>query len=80
MVDCIRDAGFGIFATYVGKDGRKQKWNPYIEPEILESYIAMVAPRCTGFLLNWRGTSSHTRLLPNEFFNYMCTTLRKHNS
>lgn len=80
MIDDIKAAGFNIFSTYVGKDGRNPSWNPYIDPVTLESYIVDIAPKCIGFMLNWRGTSSHVKILPNEFFNYMCNTVRKHNS
>lgn len=80
MIDDIKTAGFNVFATYVGKDGRNPVWNPYIDPNALESYIAEIAPRCIGFMLNWRGTSNHVRILPNEFFNYICSTVRKYNS
>ena len=80
MVDDIKEAGFEVFGTYTGRDGQKPAWNPYIDPAVLEEYFALLAPKFTGFLLNWRVTSNHVKILPIEFFNYMCSTLRKSNS
>ena len=80
MVDDIIDAGFEVFGTYVGQDNLQPTWNPYIDPETIEEYFALLAPKFTGFLLNWRSTSSHVKILPIEFFNYICNTVRKHNS
>ena len=79
MVDDIREAGFEVFGTYVGQDNLKPAWNPYIEPETIEEYISLLAPKFTGFLLNWRSTSNHVKILPIEYFNYICNTLRKVN-
>ena len=79
MVDDIREAGFEVFGTYVGQDNLKPAWNPYIEPETIEEYISLLAPKFTGFLLNWRSTSNHVKILPIEYFNYICNTLRKAN-
>ena len=80
MVDDIKEAGFEVFGTYTGRDGQKPAWNPYIDPAVLEEYFALLAPKFTGFLLNWRVTSNHVKILPIEFFNYMCSILRKSNS
>ena len=79
MIDDIKSAGFEVFATYVGQDNLRPRWNPYIDPEVIESYISKIVPKCTGFLLNWRTTSNHVRILPIEFFNYICNTLRVYN-
>lgn len=79
MVDDIRAAGFEVFGAYVGQDNLKPAWNPYIEPETIEEYISLLAPKFTGFLLNWRSTSNHVKILPIEYFNYICNTLRKAN-
>lgn len=79
MIDDICQAGFTVFATYVGQDNLCPCWNPYIDPEVLEDYISLIAPKCEGFFLNWRTMSNHAKVLPIEFFNYMCTTLRKYN-
>lgn len=80
MVEDITSAGFGVFGTYVGQDNLCPRWNPYIEPETIEEYFQALAPKMQGFLLNWRSTSNHVKILPVEFFNYLCTTLRKSNS
>ena len=79
MIDDIKAAGFEVFGTYVGQDNLKPAWNPYIEPETIEEYISLLAPKFTGFLLNWRSTSNHVKILPIEYFNYICNTLRKVN-
>lgn len=79
MVDDVKAAGFGVFMAYVGQDNLEPRWNPYIDPETLEKYFAEVAPKCDGMLLNWRSTSNHVKVLPIEFFNYLCNTVRKHN-
>ena len=80
MIDDIKAAGFEVFGTYVGQDNLKPEWNPYIEPETIEEYISLLAPKFTGFLLNWRATSNHVKILPIEYFNYICSVLRKANS
>ena len=80
MVDDISSAGFGVFGTYVGQDNLCPRWNPYIEPETIEEYFQALVPKMQGFLLNWRSTSNHVKILPVEFFNYLCATLRKFNS
>lgn len=79
MIDDIKNTGFEVFATYVGRDYSCPRWNPFIDPDTIERYIQLVAPKCKGFLLNWRGTSNHAKILPIEFFNYMCNILRKYN-
>ena len=79
LVDDIKAAGFEVFGAYVGQDNLTPAWNPYIEPETIEEYISLLAPKFTGFLLNWRTTSNHVKILPIEYFNYICNTLRKAN-
>lgn len=79
MIDDIKDAGFGIFMAYVGQDNLEPRWNPYIDPGTLDRYFAETAPKCDGMLLNWRSMSSHVKVLPIEFFNYLCNTVRKYN-
>ena len=80
MIDDIKASSFEVFGTYTGLDGKRPVWNPFIQPEVLEEYVAAIAPKLTGFFLNWRTTSNHVRILPIEFFNYMCNTLRSCNS
>lgn len=79
MVDDVKAAGLSVFMAYVGQDNLEPRWNPYIDPDVLEKYFAEVAPKCDGMLLNWRSTSNHVKVLPIEFFNYLCNTVRKHN-
>lgn len=79
MVDDIKNAGFGVFMAYVGQDNLEPRWNPYIDPGTLDRYFAEIAPKCDGMLLNWRSMSNHVKVLPIEFFNYLCNTVRKHN-
>ena len=79
LLDDIAGAGFKVFAVYVGQDNLCPRWNPYIEPEVIDEYFQLVAPKCTAFLLNWRSTSNHVKILPIEFFNFICCTARKHN-
>lgn len=79
MINDIKDDGFEIFATYVGVDYEDPSWNPFIEPETIEKYFAEIAPLCTGYLLNWRSTSNHVKILPIEYFNYLCNVVRKYN-
>jgi len=79
MINDIKDDGFEVFCTYVGLDNQTPRWNPYIEPETIEKYFEEIAPLCVGYLLNWRSTSNHVKILPIEYFNYLCNTLRKFN-
>lgn len=79
MISDIKSEGFEIFSTFVGLDGETPCWNPFIEPEMIEKYIAEIAPLCSGYLLNWRSTSNHVKILPAEYFNYICKILRKAN-
>jgi hypothetical protein len=79
MMKDIKSTGMKIFSVYVGLDNRKPCWNPYVEPEKIEDYISKVAPLSEGWLLNWRSTSQHVKLLPKEFYNYICKTVRKYN-
>lgn len=79
MVDDIKEAGFGVFMCYVGQDNLQPRWNPFIDPETIEAYFKEIAPKCAGMLLNWRSTSNHVKILPIEFFNYVCNTVRKYN-
>lgn len=79
MMSDIKSRGFDLFATYVGQDNLNPAWNPFIDPDTIERFLSKTAPMCSGFLLNWRSTSNHIKLLPIEFFNYMCNTLRKSN-
>lgn len=80
MVNDIKSSGFEVFAVYVGKDNMRPRWNPFIEPNAIESYMQVIAPKCTGLFLNWRSTSSHAKILPAEFFNYICSIARMYNS
>lgn len=79
MITDIKDDGFEIFSTFVGLDYEDPRWNPFIEPETIEKYINEIAPMCTGYLLNWRSTSNHVKIIPIEYFNYLCNILRKAN-
>lgn len=79
MITDIKDDGFEIFSTFVGLDYEDPLWNPFIEPETIEKYINEIAPMCTGYLLNWRSTSNHVKIIPIEYFNYLCNILRKAN-
>ena len=79
MIDDIKEAGFGVFMCYVGQDNLQPRWNPFIDPETIKTYFKEIAPKCSGMLLNWRSTSNHVKILPIEFFNYLCNTVRKYN-
>ena len=79
MITDIKDDGFEVFSTFVGLDYENPSWNPFIEPETIEKYINEIAPMCTGYLLNWRSTSNHVKIIPIEYFNYLCNILRKAN-
>ena len=39
LIDDIKSEGFNVYATYTGKDGMKPCWSPFIDPDILETYI-----------------------------------------
>ena len=79
MITDIKDDGFEIFSTFTGLDYEHPAWNPFIDPETLEKYVSEIAPMCTGYLLNWRTTSNHVKIIPIEYFNYLCKLLRKAN-
>lgn len=80
MITDIKDDGFEIFSTFTGLDYETPAWNPFIEPETLQKYISEIAPLCIGYLLNWRSTSNHVKIIPIEYFNYICKLLRMANS
>ena len=80
MINDIRSIGLRVYTVYVGLDNRKPiQWNPFVDPKTIENYISKIAPLSDGWLLNWRSTSAHVKLLPKEFFNYICATVRKYN-
>ena len=80
MINDIRSTGLRVYTVYVGLDNRKPiQWNPFVDPKTIENYISKIAPLSDGWLLNWRSTSAHVKLLPKEFFNYICATVRKYN-
>lgn len=81
LINDIKSTGMRVYSVYVGLDNQKPTaWNPFVKPEILENYISQIAPISDGWLLNWRCTSQHVKLLPKKFWNYMCATIRKYNS
>ena len=57
----------------------KPSWNPFCNRYKLEFFLEEFCPRAKGLFLNWRSTSSHVKLLPIEFFNYLCNTSRQYN-
>ena len=79
MMADIKESGFDLFAVYVGLDNQQPAWNPFIDPDRITEYVRLVAPLCNGFFLNWRSTSNHVRLLPVEYFNWLCMRLREAN-
>lgn len=80
LLEHIKTFDLDIYVVYVGLDNRKpEPWNPFVDNEELERYISAIAPYATGWLLNWRSTSQHVKLLPKEFFNYLCNTVRTYN-
>ena len=79
MVQIAKDNGMKIFSCYVGQDNTCPRWNPYIDPDILEPFFKAVIAESDGYILGWRETSTHVRLLPNEFFNYLCKLAREAN-
>ena len=79
LVQTIKDNNMKVFSTYVGEDNTRPRWNPYIDPDILEPFFKSVAAKSDGYILGWRETSTHVRLLPNEFFNYLCSLAREAN-
>jgi hypothetical protein len=79
MINDIKALGFKVYSTYVGLDSRPL-WNPFIlSPEKIEELIAKIAPLSDGWLLNWRSTSAHNKILPKEYFNFICNIVRKYN-
>jgi hypothetical protein len=80
MIHDIKTTGMRVYSIYVGLDNRKPiQWNPFVKPSIIEDYIKKIAPLSDGWLLNWRSTSAHVKLLPKEFYNFICSTVRKYN-
>ena len=80
LIEHIKNQGFDIYVVYTGLDNRKpDPWNPFVDSKELEKYISLIAPYATGWLLNWRSMSQHVKLLPKEFFNYICNTVRTYN-
>ena len=81
MINHVKTQGFDVYVTYTGLDNRKPvSWNPFADSNELERYISVIAPYATGWFLNWRSTSQHVKLLPKEFYNYLCNTIRKYNN
>lgn len=79
IINITKDNGFDVFLTYVGLDNQNPKWNPFCNMYKLEFFLQDFCPLAKGLFLNWRSTSSHVKLLPKEFFNYLCNTSRKYN-
>ena len=86
VIKAIKAKGYSVFATYVGLDGPwrvkngEKDWNPFDNtPAEIEASISAISPEVDGWLLNWRGTSFHAMILPAEFYNFICNTVRKYN-
>ena len=79
MVQTIRDSGMKVFTVYVGQDNTCPRWNPYINIDKFESFFKQATAVADGYFLGWRETSTHVRLLPSEFFNYICKLAREAN-
>ena len=79
MVQTIRDNGMKVFTVYVGQDNTCPRWNPYINIDKFESFFKQATAAADGYFLGWRETSTHVRLLPSEFFNYICKLAREAN-
>lgn len=79
MVQTIRDNGMKVFTVYVGQDNTCPRWNPYINIDKFESFFKQAIAAADGYFLGWRETSTHVRLLPSEFFNYICKLAREAN-
>ena len=79
IVQMIRSKNLKVFSTYVGQDNTVPRWNPYIDPDKLEPFFKAVAAKSDGYILGWRETSAHVRLMPKEFFNYLCKMAREAN-
>lgn len=79
MVQTIRDSGMKVFTVYVGQDNTFPRWNPYINVSKFESFFKQATAAADGYFLGWRETSTHVRLLPSEFFNYICKLAREAN-
>lgn len=79
MVQTIRDSGMKVFTVYVGQDNTCPRWNPYISIDKFESFFKQATAAADGYFLGWRETSTHVRLLPSEFFNYICKLAREAN-
>ena len=81
MIIHVKEQGFDIYLTYTGLDNRKPiAWNPFVDSSKLDFYISELAPYATGWFLNWRCTSQHVKLLPKEFYNFLCNTIRTYNN
>jgi hypothetical protein len=78
LISDIKSSGFSVYLTYVGLDSRPL-WNPFIPVKELDKLISIYAPLADGWLLNWRTTSVHNKIIPIEYFNYLCNTVRKYN-
>jgi hypothetical protein len=79
-VDDIRSTGFNVFITYTGLDNMNPKWNPFnVYPWTLVDFLNELAPKSTGLLLNWRCLSAHIRVMPMEFYNFICNKVREVN-
>lgn len=79
MIQVIRSKSMKVFSVYVGRDNTCPRWNPYIDPDKLEPFFKTIAAKSDGYILGWRETSTHVRLMPNEFFNYLCKMAREAN-
>ena len=79
MVQTIKDNGMKVFTVYVGQDNTCPRWNPYIDIDKFESFFKQATAAVDGYFLGWRETSTHVRLLPSEFFNYICKLAREAN-
>jgi hypothetical protein len=80
MINDIKSFGFRVYTVYVGLDTKRPYWNPFeANPETIELYIKDIAKLSDGWLLNWRSISSHMKMLPIEYYNFICNTVRKYN-
>lgn len=80
MIQTCKSNRMMVFVTYVGQDNFKPRWSPFIDIQKFEPFFSAVVKKAEGLLLNWRSTSTHVRLLPAEYFNYICAFARESNS
>ena len=75
--DLILQKGYKLFISYSGPEDLHV--SVFKDPESIKSFIEILAPKATGYLLGWRRTALHLFIQDKPFVNYIAKCARDAN-